>query len=76
MTNNLLETESFSEIKSEMVTYNSFLKKAVESKNLPIGRNGVISRNTENRNNKVRVLKSKPCEHKYKQYYISAKNVG
>lgn len=69
MARNFLETET--ELNSEILTFSTFLKKA-GSKSFPANKSGVISRNTENRDNKIRVLKSTPNTHKYKQYSIPA----
>lgn len=69
MARNFLETEI--EFNTEISTFNTFLKKA-GSKSFPANKNGVISRNTESRDNKIRVLKSTPNTHKYKQYSIPA----
>lgn len=69
MTRNFFETEV--EFTSELTTFSTFLKKA-GSKNFSVNKSNVISRNTESRDNRIRVLKSTPNNHKYKQYSIPA----
>ena len=64
MARNFLETEE--EFSTEILTFNTFLKKA-GSNSFSANKSGVISRNTESRDNKIRVLKSTPNTHKYKQ---------
>lgn len=64
MARNFLETET--EFQSELKIFNTFLKKA-GYKNFSATKSNVISRNTESRDNKIRVLKSTPNKHKYKQ---------
>lgn len=69
MTHNFLETET--ELKQDFITFYAFYKKA-GNKSFCANKSGVISRNTESRDNKIRVLKSTPNTHKYKQYSIPA----
>lgn len=69
MTMNLLESEA--EFQQDFISCYTFLKNT-GSQNLSVAKINVISRNTEYRNNKVRVLKSTPNTHKYKQYSIPA----
>lgn len=69
MTRIFFETET--EFQQDFITFYAFYKKS-GSKNFSINKSNVISRNTESRDNKVRVLKSTPNNHKYKQYSIPA----
>lgn len=69
MARNFLETET--EFQQDFITFYAFYKKA-GSKNFSATKSNVISRNTESRDNKIRVLKSTPNTHKYKQYSIPA----
>lgn len=64
MARNFLETET--EFQSELKTFNIFLKK-VGNNNFSATKSSVITRNTETRDNKLRVLKTTPNKHKYKQ---------
>jgi len=55
----------------------NFLETETENNKLhAVCKSAVISRNTENRNNHIRVLKNKFNEHKYKQFYIYEEKVG
>lgn len=64
MARNFFEAET--EFIHDIVTFSTFLKKA-GNKNFPVTKSNVISRNTESRDNKIRILKSIPNAHKYKQ---------
>lgn len=69
MARNFLETET--DFQQDFITFYTFLKKA-GANNFFASKCNVISRNNESRDNKIRVLKSTPNKHKYKQYSLSA----